>query len=586
MRLHIQTNKHGSQNFYVLKSFRDSNGKSTTKIAEKLGNYEELSKVHEDPVAWAKAYVAELNRIEQEAMGTVQVTFHQRVSLEKDSTRLFNGGYLFLQKIYHDLRLDYVCSRISSSHEFEFSLNRILQRLLYGRILSPTSKVGTYEFASTLLEAPNFELHDVYRALSVLAEESDFIQSQVYKFSKDLGKRNDKILYYDCTNYYFEIEQASGIRQYGISKEHRPNPIVEMGLFMDGDGIPLAFCLHSGNTNEQKTMIPLEKQIISDFAHSKFITCTDAGLASNANRKFNSQNGRAFITTQSIKKMKDFQKKWALDTKGWRLCGSDSKKEYDLDILFAEDGSEKLYEDKLFYKESWFKENGIEQKYIVSFSSKYKQYQRSVREQQIQRAKKALSQPASMEHSRQTDYKRMIRSTSCTEAGEVAEKKSYYLDEELIHAEEQYDGFYAVATDLEDSAETIVALNKRRWEIEECFRIMKTEFSARPVYLSRDDRIKAHFLTCFLALILYRYLERKLDNKYTCPEILDTLANMNFLKIDGTGYIPTYTRTDLTDALHSAFGFRTDTQIVGSATMKKIIAQTKTRDKILQVSKK
>lgn len=575
MRLRINRNKNGSQNFYVLKSYRDANGKSTSKIVEKLGTYEELAKLHEDPVAWAKAYVDELNRQEQEASGVVEVRFCQNVPLEMNEQQLLDGGYLFLQKIYHELRLDYICSRISPRYGFEYSLNKILQTLLYSRILYPTSKLGTFEYASRLLEAPDFEMHDVYRALSVIAKETDFIQAQVYKFSCELGKRNDRILYYDCTNYYFEIEEESGIRKYGISKEHRPNPIVEMGLFMDGDGIPLAFCLHSGNTSEQKTLIPLEKQIIRDFGHAQFIVCTDAGLSSRENRSFNDRGGRCFVTTQSIKKMNATQKEWALSPDGWRLSGGGERTVYSLTDILSKENLVKKFHDSIFYKEQWVKENGLEQRIIVSFSIKHRNYQRSIRQQQIERARKVLLSPGDVGKRRQVDYKRLIKTVNVTEEGEIAEKKSYYLDENVISEEEKYDGFYAVATNLEDNADAIISLNTRRWEIEECFRIMKSEFSARPVYLSRDDRIKAHFTTCYLALILYRYLEKRLGGKYTCCQIIDGLRDMKFLRVPSEGYIPAYTRTVFTDDLHKAFGFRTDYQILSKSTMRKIVAKTK-----------
>lgn len=580
MKLTITKNKDGSSNFYVQKSFRDANGKATTKTVEKLGSSNELSKLHEDPEAWAREYVKELNRLEKESKGEVSVRFHQDELLTPDEQHLFDGGYLFLQKIYHELRLDYICSQISARHDFNYSINKILQTLLYGRILFPYSKLGTFEYAPKLLEKQEFKLHDVYRALSVLAEESDFIQSQVYKFSKDLGKRNDKILYYDCTNYYFEIEHESGMRKYGVSKENRPNPIVEMGLFMDGDGIPLAFCLHSGNTNEQKTMIPLEEQIIRDFGHAQFITCTDSGLSSNANKVFNDKNGRCFVTTQSVKKMKKEQKEWALDPEGWKLCGSvgkDALKVYNISTILENEELYKQFYNSVFYKEQWFKEDKLEQKYLVTFSLKQLAYQRTIRNEQIERARKAISSAKGLEHFRQTDYKRFITKLSTTKEGELAEKKTYMLNEEAICEEEKYDGIYAVATDLEDKPEDIIAIFQRRWEIEECFRIMKTEFSARPVYLSRDDRIRSHFLTCFLSLIIYRYLEKRLGNRYTCQQIIHGLQDIRFLKIPSDGYIPTYTRTQFTDDLHAAFGFRTDRQIITKGNMRKIIAQTKLR---------
>ena len=482
---------------------------------------------------------------------------------------VFNGGYLFLQKIYNKLGLNKICREISSKYKFTFDLDSILSRLVYSRILFPASKLATCELAKRFIEQPNFDIQHVYRALEVIAKETDFIQSALYNNSLKISKRNKGILYYDCTNFFFEIEQEEGLKQYGISKEHRPNPIVQMGLFMDGDGIPLAFCINKGNTNEQTTMKPLEEKILSDFHLSKFVVCTDAGLASSANRQFNNMEDRAFITTQSIKKLKKHLKEWALAPTGWHL--SESEESYDITELDpAKD------RDKIFYKERWIKEDGLEQKLVVTFSLKYKCYQETLRNSQIERAQKTIdTNPTKLKKCNSSDYKRFIARSHCTPDGEVADKEFYSLDEDLIAQEAAYDGFYATCTNLEDDAAAIIKVNKKRWEIEECFRIMKTEFKARPVYLQRDDRITAHFTTCFISLIIYRLLEKKLNERYTSSEIISGLREMNFHEIKGEGYVPTYTRTDFTDDLHEAFGFRTDYQIVNNKQIKKIFKATK-----------
>lgn len=575
MYLMIDKGKYGHNTLYVYKSFRNENGKSTSKCVEKLGRLEDLKKVHDDPIAWAKAYIADLNEQEKLENRKISLSYSIRTLIEKNTDTLFNGGYLFLQKIFYELGLDKICKDISKRYSFKYNLTEILAVLIYGRILFPKSKLGTFEDAKHHLEQYSFELQDIYRSLGVLSKEKDFIQSELYKNSLKIGKRNDKILYYDCTNYYFEIEREHGIKKYGMSKEHRPNPIVEMGMFMDGDGIPLAFCIHSGNTNEQKTLQPLEQQIINDFKHSKFVVCTDAGLSSTANRKFNDAENRAFITAQSIKKMKNFQKEWALSSDGWKLPGKDEV--FNLDDIIGNEELCNQYYLSTFYKEQWFNENNIEQRFIVTFSLKYMLYQRSVRNEQIERAKKALESSAKADKYRQSDYKRFISRVSVTKEGEIAEKKAYTLNEEKIADEEKYDGFYAVATNLEDFATEIIRINHKRWEIEESFRIMKNEFAARPVYLSRDDRITAHFTTCFLALTIFRYLEKRIGHKYTCCEILEQLKGMKFYKTK-EGFIPVYTRTDFTDDIHEKFGFRTDYQLIPHGDMKKIIKTTKKKN--------
>lgn len=576
MRLKVTTSKNAAS-LYVIKSIYNSKTQSnSSKIIEKLGTEKELrEKLNgRDPYEWAKEYIQKLNALEKEETRKVLVPFAQSKQIVKDKQHSFNGGYLFLQQIYYMLGLHRICQDITKRYKFTFDLNTVLSRLIYGRVIFPTSKLGTWQLSKRFLEQPELKLQHIYRSLEILAKETDSIQSKLYKNSSSISPRNDQILYYDCTNYFFEIEQEDGLKQYGYSKEHRPNPIVQMGLFMDGDGIPLAFSINSGNTNEQTTLKPLEEKIIHDFPLAKFIVCTDAGLSSTQNRKLNNKHNRAFITTQSLKKLKSFLTEWALDPTGWSIEGSSLQ--YDLRQIESTDEIAASYRDKVFYKERWIKENDLEQKFIVTFSLKYKYYQQQLRSRQIERARTLIDlHPASLKKHHSNDCKRFITKTAVTACGEIADKDVYSLDEEAIANEARYDGFYAVCTNLDDAAAKIARINHRRWEIEECFRLMKTDFKARPVYLSRDDRIKAHFITCFLALVLYRYLEKKLSYKYTAADIIRTLRTMDFYAVPGEGYIPTYTRTDITDALHEAFNFHTDYEIVSKAQMKNIFKMTK-----------
>lgn len=569
MRLQIVKSKN-AQSLYVVKTIYN-NKKRTNKVVEKLGTYENLKKklYPNEPIEWAKKYVEELNKQEQEGTRNIIIKYNPTKIIEKDVQKLFNGGYLFLEKIYYELGIDKICKQISENYKFEYDLNNILSRLLYGRIIFPSSKLATYNVSKQFIEQPNFELHHIYRALEIISKENEFIQSELYKNSLKKSKRNTGILYYDCTNYFFEIEQEEGLKQYGPSKEHRPNPITQMGLFMDGDGIPLAFNISPGNTNEQGTLTPTEEKILKDFELSKFIVCTDAGLASTDNRKFNNKDERAFITTQSIKKLKKHLKEWALTKAGWKLSGD--LKEYDISKLEESEETIEKYKNKVFYKERWIKEDGLEQKFIVTFSLKYKYYQQQIRNNQIERAQKAMNNKNfKLEKCNQNDYKRFITKTAVTKDCEVADNNVLSLNTKQIEKEEQYDGFYGVCTNLDDNAEEIIKINQRRWEIEESFRIMKSEFKARPVYLSRDDRITAHFTTCFLALVLHRYLEKELEEKYTATQIIDTLRNMNLIKHNEDGYIPVFTRTDITDDLHKRFDFRIDYEIVNKKNLKNI----------------
>lgn len=591
MKLHITKSKN-AESFYVAKSYRDKKtGKTTSKIVEKLGTRGELEKKlgeGVDVAAWGKQRALALTEQEKENTRKVIVSYDPTSIIDMGARSSFNGGYLFLQGIYHALGLDAMCERIAERHNFSFDLDSILSRLIYGRVMHPASKLGTVDFADTLIEKRDFDLHQVYRALDVLHDESGFLQTELYKNSKKLIGRKDKVLYYDCTNFFFETEQEDGFRLYGRSKEHRPNPIVQMGLFMDAEGIPLAFTMNPGSTNEQTTLIPLEQTIVNDFGLSKLIVCTDAGLSSTTNRIFNSCKERQFITTQPVKQLKKHLKDWALDEKGWMAGGSSEA--FGLDELDALLSSEKTSEDikraitdKTFYKTRMMKEKAegqdepFEQRLIVTFSFKYRAYQRSIRACQIDRALRAIeTDKRSLERRNQNDYRRFVAKTSITDAGEVAEKVVYEIDEEAIEKEALYDGLYGLATSLDgEDIEGILKVNANRWQIEECFRIMKSEFEARPAYLTREGRIRAHFLTCFIALLVYRLLEKKLGGEYTCSQTIDTLKHMDFEEVRGEGYRPLYVRTPLTDSLHEKFGFRTDYEILPTKTMKRIIKMTK-----------
>lgn len=587
MRLGWTTGKY-STTYRAVKTIR-VDGKNKTMIVKNFGSEKYICETYgvTDAKAWAKEQVKKMNEAEMEDAPTFEISLCAAADLALGEQRCFNGGYLFLQDIYYELGLDKICTSIRNRYDFDYNLNQILSRLLYTRILYPASKLSSYRDSRQFIEQPDFELHQIYRALSVLALESDYIQSRLFKNSMQISERKTQVIYYDCTNFYFEVEEAEDDKQYGVSKENRPLPIVEMGLFMDRDGIPLAFCINPGNKNEQQSMIPLENTLMEKFDMSQFIVCTDAGLSSNTNRYFNNYDkedgSRDFITTQSVKKLKGTYKKWALSSKDWYLSGGDGRTTYDIEAIEEEENLDKIY-----YKSRWIKEKvevtidgktkkvELEQQLVVSYSVKYRNYLRSIRNRQVERAKKAVDAGAKVvEKKRKNDPKRFIKANHATKEGEVADQTAYYVDENAIAQEEMYDGFYAVCTSLDDNAEAIIQVNKRRWEIEECFRIMKSEFQARPVYLKRKERIVAHFITCFIALIIYRYLEKKLGNRYTCHQIIDTLQEMNFMKYEGKGYQPTYTRTELTDALHEAFGFCTSKQIVPIKKMKKICADTK-----------
>ncbi|MCX4270570.1 MAG: IS1634 family transposase [Lachnospiraceae bacterium] len=575
MNLHITKSKN-AESFYIAKSYVKANGSTSSAIVRKLGTLNQLIVEHgptrDDVLAWAKNEVkleTERYKKEKEAK-TVLIPFHADRQLDYDKQTFYRGGYLFLQSIYYGFQMNKTCRKLKAKYKFKYDINAILSDLIYARVLEPASKRSSFKTASEFMEKPAYELHDVYRALDVLGNECDFIQSEVYKNSHFIGKRNDQILYYDCTNYYFEIEQEDGDKKYGKSKEHRPNPIIQMGLFMDGDGIPLAFSLFPGNTNEQKALKPLEQKVIGDFGCQKFIYCSDAGLASEDIRTYNHLGERAFIVTQSIKKLPAEDKTWALNKSGFKRVADDMP----VDITALPDDDTSLY-----YKEEPYTPKKLHQRLIITYSPKYARYQKAIREKQVERAEKMIaSGNTKKQRKNPNDPGRFIGTIAVTEDGEAA-KVHTFLDENKIAGEAMYDGLYAVCTDLlDDDVSGILKVSEGRWQIEECFRIMKTDFSARPVYLQDGNRIKAHFLICFLALLSYRALEKELDYQYTCEEILDTLRGMNFAGIQEQGFVPLYKRLKITDDLHEACGFRTDYQFITKSQMKTIQKKSKVKE--------
>lgn len=565
-----------SESFYITQSYTNAQGKSTSKTIRKLGTLAELSKRldtdRDGVMAWAneQARLETLRYKSEKEDAIVMVPFHSNKLMDYHRKKLFTGGYLFLQSVYYGLRMDSICRKIKNRHKFVYDLNAILSDLIYTRVLEPSSKSSSFRAAKQFLEPPAYELHDVYRALSVLAQEMDFIQAEVYKNSFFLGGRNDRILYYDCTNYYFEIEQEDGDKKYGKSKEHRPNPIIQMGLFTDGDGLPLAFSLFPGNQNEQKSLKPLETKILQQFGCEKFIYCSDAGLASEDNRAFNHMGQRAFIVTQSIKRLPAEEREWALSRSGFKRLLDDMPA--DITELTEDD------KDYLYYKDEPYTTKKLHQRLIITYSPKYAAYQKAVRAEQIARAEKMIAGGAlKKQRKNPNDPARFVNKIAVTKEGEKA-KIHYYLDQDKIAKEEMYDGLYAVCTDLlDDDVGDILKVSEGRWQIEDCFRTMKTDFGARPVYLTREDRIKAHFLTCFLALLHFRLLKRSLKGTYTTEQLLRTLRSMNFADVEEQGFMPVYERQKITDDLHEACGFRTDYEFITKRRMKGIQKKSKRR---------
>lgn len=573
MRLRIK-NDNGIERLYIEKSVRINNQKVSTINVEKLGRMDKLTESmglsRDEVIAWAQNRVNELN----EATAPVLLSLSPSQLITLGECRSFHAGYLFLQALYSSLKMKNIFRNIGKRHRYQYDLNAVTADLVFTRILEPNSKRASFKTAQTFLEKPSYEEHDIYRALSVLAQEMDYIQAEVYKNSNFISPRNNRVLYYDCTNFYFETEQADDFRKYGKGKDHKPNPIVQMGLFMDGDGIPISFNLFDGASNEQPSLKPSEKKLIKDFGFEKLVVCTDAGLGSEANRRFNDVAGRRFVVTQSLKKLKEKERLSAMDDTNWRRL-SDGKPVKNIGEIKQHPDD---YAGELYYKERVHDGSSVlGQLMIITYSPSYAVYQRNVRQAQLERAEKMVSlKSVKKQRKNPNDPARFVKVTSVTQDGEIAKKKLYEIDPDVVEKEAAYDGFYAVCTNLiDDSVKDILSVSEGRWKIEESFRIMKTDFESRPVYVSREDRIRAHFLTCYLALLIYRLLEKKAGNGYTSNEIIQMLRDYKLLKINGEGYIPEYTRTPLTDRMHETFGFRTDMEIIPTRTMRSIVASTK-----------
>lgn len=595
--------------YYIQQGFRNGK-KTTTKNIKRLGKHSELLLITDNPLEYAKNEVKKMNEEYRSGRSEFIVTmdFNERIpstdSPCSNSTSL-NIGYLYLKDIYAKLNLSDFFKSVSSDRKITYDCNKICQFLTYARILDPASKYGTYDKLDTYYEKPQVEYQHMIRFLDILDRNSDQYLKHLFDNSENIVKRDTSVMYYDCTNYFFETEKPDeeivdevtgeiilGLRQFGISKENKTSPIVEMGLIMDSRGIPISMCIHPGNTNEQLTAVPLEKEVIKMTGNKKFIYCADAGLGSYNIRKFNDMGGRAYIVTQSVKKLGQEIKDIVFNDSNYRLLSNDDaitlkemrtfdKKDAN-NLSLYNDFAYKvipantpmdtgLYEEKV-YKNGRTKKvktkGTLHQYIIVTFSRKMMEYQRTIRERQLERAKKLLrlKDPEKIKKG-PNDIRRFLKNTSSDTA-------NYVLDMDKIHEEEKYDGFYAVATNLDDSAKDILAVAQNRYKIEDCFRIMKTNFDARPVFLRKPERIRAHFLICYTALLIYRLMECKLDDNLThvtTSNLIKTLRNMNVVNMDDMYYKSIYSGSQALDALERCFELQLNRKYYRPSDLNKIV---------------
>lgn len=570
IRLHHTSSKN-SVCYYIKEDFTDPvTRKRTTRTRACLGNLSSLMEKYSvssrvEVEAILKQEIADLKDKSEEL---ISLKLSPTSLIPKDKKQSFNVGWLCPSKVLSMLGLAEICQNVTEQHRIQYSLEDILRSLVCARIIDPVSKRSTIKVCERMYGCSVPELHDIYHSLPLLAHHRYEIESAIYRNSKKICERINTVLYYDCTNFYFETEDDDDFRKYGKSKENRPNPIVQYGMFMDASGIPIADICFAGNKNESFSMSSLEQILEKDFGHSRFIVCADAALNGFENKLYNDrkENG-AYIVTQPVKKLKKEEREWVIDPHGWQVLGSESRFCIeDLGSTVRIDGTDVRTDSIVFYKEKWIritkrsrqtgKRETIDEHLIVSFSTKYQKYEKKIREAKIKRAEKLLKEPGEVaKTNNQRDPRYYIKQTV---SGDESEKKTAYeLNLEKIAADSKLDGFYAVVTDLEDEdISTVIETNKQRWEIEECFRIMKSELKTRPVYVRHEDAIKGHLLLCFLALIVYRIIEQYLDEQYTVTEVMETLQNLDVALVKEPVYHPAFVRSDLTDKLAEIFGYQ------------------------------
>ena len=600
----IKTNKYtNTQSYCIIEDYK-RNGKRTTRVVENIGNYQKVSMLAKeqgiDVDTWLDNYLNDYRKRNGFISDSEKVIIEKYSNkiIPKDKINKFNVGYLFLKDIYYSLRLDKIVKYITEKYKFKFDLNEVLCNLILSRIIYPSSKLKTYELSKNFIETPKYNLENLYRGLTYLNNDLDYIQKQLYNNSKSVIDRNTKIMYFDCTNYYFDINEETELQKYGHGKDGKAKPLVGMGLFMDGNGLPIAMNIFPGSDSETKQLIPLQEQIANDFdlEDKKTIICTDAAMCTDEIKQFNIKDGRSFVITQSIKKLKQIYKDEIFKDDNWRIVG-DLTHIYKLSDILNDEEKSTIHYETVFYKIVQTETAHVVQDLIVTFQIKYRDYLRNVRNGQIERAKKKISSSNNGDKiklsNNPNDYRRLIKedvkvieskkksnneknSNSLNESNKKEKYSySYSIDEDVIKEEEKYDGYYGITTNLTGDINGILAISKNRWEIEESFRILKTDFDSGTVHLSREDRIKAHFLTCFISLLIYRILENKLNYKYTHNQIIEKLREMEVYEEKGSGYSPAYVRNDLTDDLHEIFGFRTDYEIISYKDFEKIFRQVK-----------
>jgi transposase len=607
MYSHYTTTKKGTW-AYIQKSVR-VDGRTKTLTVKCLGLLSDIQKQYgcPDPKKWVEELATRMTQEEKEENKKISVEFSPSKEIEMDNHPLQHGGDLMLLGLYNRLGLPKLCQTILKDSRAKYDLNEILQTLVTSRILFPCSKKRTLELAKDYIRPPKFNEDNMFRSLSLLSKHIDMIQAEVYRNSLNILPRRSNVVFYDCTNYYFEIEDGdqdtidtntgeiiTGLRKYGKSKEHRPNPIVQMGMFMDYDGIPLAFTIFPGNESEQKSLQPLEEVLNHRFGMTDYVVSTDAGLASEDNRRYNMAEGREYICVQSIPKLPEADRDMCIRPEGWRIAfrknagqrkpldPNDPNREiFNLEWLIKKATNDPgLLRKTTLYKEIIVTKGSGDEKrqerIIVTYDHDFALYLKHKRAENLERARKIVKRKDTQSRQSQQDPRHYVTTMHKTKNGEKAVKVEMAINDDIVSQEEALDGFYAYGTSLDDNAVDVLKIRSFHNEIEHLFRTTKSLLDTRPVYLSRQDRIRTHFLICFLAMVILKILQKQLTDanpetykheSLTIDSLVDTLRDLRFAHYEGHGYVPMYKRNVLTDQLQHLAGVSINKQIIPTRTM-------------------
>ena len=547
MYLNIMKNKKtGKTRLSIRRGYRDKNGKVKHSTVQNLGDLEELKKQFDDPISYFKEVVRKMNEEEKANNTPLTLTIDKNEKLDYNTDNLHNFGYAALSKVYHELEIDnFIINRFKARDVSEYKINNILKLLVFGRNLFPNSKKSTFEKKDRFFENADYSLKEVYNSLTYLEPFKDKIQQHIYDHIQEQYKPDNECIFYDVTNYYFEIDDNDDFRKKGVCKEHRPNPIVQMGLFMDSLGLPMCYKLFEGNTNDCMTLKPMVQELQKNYSVGRVIVVADKGLNTGNNIAYNKAIGNGYVMSLSVRGTNKDIKSFVLDENGYeynqdKTYKKKSRRSPREIIITKKDENDKIIKIK----------QSVDEQQVVFWSADYAKRAKEERQPAIDKAKDLIGNVQKYNKKNCYGASRYVKHLVFDKkTGEIIEAQSTLsLDEEKIAEEEKYDGYYMiVSSEFDKTPDEIIDIYRGLWRIEETFKITKSELDARPVYVSRKDHIETHFLTCFIALALSRILQHKLNKKYSVGKILESLSKCNCFNLQQNIYQFTFFNDVLKD---------------------------------------